>query len=406
MAVPLNSIENLIMDIRQSIKSVSLEDIELQSQRVAAIVDQIKDVMLAPQSRKKSPVFGSGDIQNLCDIDKAKLSYRLSLKDLPGGAMIGTRRVWELHEAQQWAQAYRPSSMRPAGGSAVTVTVANFKGGVAKTTSAVSLAQYLSLHGHKVLLIDLDPQGSATTLFGLIPSAEVENDSTALSLFTGDEQTIDYAIKKTYWNGIDLVGASPSLFAAEFALPSRQMKDAGFEFWRVLDYGLDDARAAYDVIVIDTPPALSYVTINSMLAADGIVIPLPPSALDFASSAQFWDLFSDLCQQLYRGRQETKSFEFIDVLLSRVEASDTASTVVRQWIMEAYGDKVLPIEIPKTSVTSTAAAEFGTVYDLPKGSIGSKTYARARDAYDRFGALVEQQIQAVWAKQIDSLGVK
>ena len=229
------------------------------------------------------------------------------------------------------------------------------------------------------------------------------DDDTALSLFTGDEQSIDYAIKETYWSGIDLVGASPTLFAAEFALPSRQMKDPGFEFWRVLDYGLDDARAKYDVIIIDTPPALSYVTINSMLAADGMVIPLPPSALDFASSAQFWDLFSDLCTQLYKGRKETKTFEFIDVLLSRVEASDTASSVVRQWIIEAYGEKVLPIEIPKTSAAGAAAAEFGTVYDLPKGSISAKTYARARDAYDRFGALVEVQVNAVWAKQLDNL---
>jgi len=391
------------MDIRQSIKQVSLADIELQSKRVGSIVDQIKEVMLAPQSKKRAPLFGSSEIQNLCGIDKAKLAYRLSLKDLPGGTTVGSRRLWSLEEAQSWARAYRSQHLRPSGASAVTITVANFKGGVAKTTTAVSLAQCLSLSGHKVLLVDLDPQGSATTLFGLIPGAEIGDDDTALSLFCGDEESIDYAIKETYWSGIDLVGASPTLFAAEFALPTRQMKDPGFEFWRVLDYGLDDARSKYDVIIIDTPPALSYVTINSMLAADGMVIPLPPSALDFASSAQFWDLFSDLCTQLYKGRKETKTFEFIDVLLSRVEASDTASSVVRQWIVEAYGEKVLPIEIPKTSAAGAAAAEFGTVYDLPRGSISSKTYARARDAYDRFGALVEIQINAVWAKQLDNL---
>lgn len=391
------------MDLRQSIKAVSLSDIEHQSKRVSAIMDEIKSVMLAPQAKKTPPTFGSGDIQSICGIDKAKLAYRLSLKDLPGGNLKGTRREWSLVEAQQWARAFNPENMRPEGASAVTITVANFKGGVAKTTSAVSLAQGLSLMGHKVLLIDLDPQGSATTLFGLIPDAEVDSDQTALSMFTGDHDNIDYAIQKTYWDGIDLVGASPSLFAAEFALPARQTKDAGFEFWKVLDYGLDSARSSYDVIVIDTPPALSYVTINSMLAADGIVIPLPPSALDFASSAQFWDLFSDLCQQLYAGGRETKTFEFIDVLLSRVEASDAASSVVRQWIMEAYGDKVLPIEIPKTSVAATAAAEFGTVYDIPKGSVSAKTYARARDAYDRYCTLVEEQIRAVWSKQIESL---
>ena len=391
------------MDIRKSIKSVSLEDIKNQSIRVKAIMQAIKHQMLAPRSKKKAPIFGSSDITSLCQIEKTHLTYRLSLKDLPGGELVKSRRVWSLPEAQEWVNAYRSDYLRPKGASAVTITVANFKGGVAKTTSAVSLAQGLSLKGHKVLLIDLDPQGSATTLFGLLPSAELDEDETALSLFTGDESTIDYAIQKTYWSGIDLVGATNTLFAAEFALPSRQKKDPGFEFWRVLDYGLDNARSKYDVIIIDTPPSLSFVTINSLIAADGIVIPLPPSALDFASSAQFWDLFSDLTSQLYKGGRVQKTFEFIDVLLSRVEASDTASSVVRQWIMEAYADKVLPIEIPKTSVAAAAAAEFGTVYDLEKGSISSKTYSRARDAYDRYCTLVEEQIRAVWAKQLDSI---
>lgn len=194
------------------------------------------------------------------------------------------------------------------------------------------------------------------------------------------------------------------LFGAEFALPARQSNDPGFEFWRVLDRGLDNAREKYDVIIIDTPPSLSYVTINALLAADGLIVPLPPSALDFASSSQFWELFSDLTNQLLRNRGQDKNFEFIDVLLSRVESSDTASTVVRQWILEAYGDKVLPIEIPKTSATATASAEFGTVYDLPRGSINAKTFDRARDAYDRMCELVEQQIQAVWALQLTEMG--
>jgi chromosome partitioning protein len=303
-------------------------------------------------------------------------------------------------EAQLWSRDFRSEHMRPKGAAGITITVANFKGGVAKTTSAVTLAQGLSMRGHKVLLLDLDPQGSATTLFGVLPDAEVDTEHTAMPLFAGDEDDLAYAIRTTYWPSIDLVCAAPLLYGAEFVLPARQAKDPGFEFWRVLDRGLDTLREAYDVIVIDTPPSLSYVTINALMAADGVIMPLPPSALDFASSAQFWDLFSDLCNQLIRSRGKNKSFEFIDVLLSRVEASDAASSVVRQWVLEGYGDKVLPIEIPKTAVAATASAEFGTVYDLPRGSVSSKTFARARDAYDRMCELVEQQIRAVWARQL------
>lgn len=110
-------------------------------------------------------------------------------------------------------------------------------------------------------------------------------------------------------------------------------------------------------------------------------------------------------QQLVRARGQDKSFEFIDVLLSRVESSDAASSVVRQWVFEAYGEKVLPIEIPKTAVTATASAEFGTVYDLPRGSLNAKTFGRARDAYDRMCEVIEQQIEAVWASQLAEMGV-
>ncbi|MBF5007292.1 ParA family protein [Diaphorobacter caeni] len=390
------------MKLTQSIRRQNLEDIEIQASRVASMMSAIRSAMLPPTAEKSPPSMSVSQLAQLCQVDKTKIVYRAKRGDLPPGNMVGNKRVWTMGEAQQWVRAFRTEHLRPENAVGTTITVANFKGGVAKTTTAVALSQGLSLRGHKVLLLDLDPQGSATTLFGVLPDAEVEVENTAMPLFAGDYDDLSYAIRKTYWPSVDLICAAPLLFGAEFALPARQSSDPGFEFWRVLDRGLDQARAEYDVIVIDTPPALSYVTINALMAADGVIMPVPPSALDFASSAQFWDLFSDLCNQLIRARGQDKTFEFIDVLLSRVESSDAASSVVRQWVIEAYGDKVLPIEIPKTAVTSSASAEFGTVYDVPKGSMNAKTFSRARDAYDRMVELVEQQVEAVWASQTDS----
>ncbi|MGF6528270.1 ParA family protein [Variovorax sp. PvP013] len=389
-----------MVQIKQTIRRQTLDDIEIQAQKIAGMMGHIRSAMLAPTEQKIAPSLSALQLAELCGVDKAKIAYRLTRGDLPSGSIQGNRREWSMAEAQEWARDLRSSHLRPTHAAGITITVANFKGGVAKTTSAVTLAQGLSMRGHRVLLLDLDPQGSATTLFGVLPDAEVNAEHTAMLLFAGEADTLEYGIRPTYWPNIDLVCAAPLLYGAEFILPARQSKDPGFEFWRVLDRGLDTIRESYDVIVIDTPPSLSYVTINALMAADGVLMPLPPSALDFASSAQFWDLFSDLCNQLIRSRGKNKSFEFIDVLLSRVEASDAASSVVRQWVLEGYGDKVLPIEIPKTAIAATASAEFGTVYDLPRGSVNSKTFARARDAYDRMCELVEQQIQAVWDQQL------
>jgi chromosome partitioning protein len=382
---------------------IPLSAIRDQADRAVAMMSEIRTAMLAPTARKTPPVFNLSQLAALCDIEKGSLSHRITRADLPPGKLneAGSRREFTLVEARSWIREYRKDRLRPASCEAVTISIGNFKGGVSKTTTAVTLAQGLSLLGHRVLVIDTDPQGSLTTLFGILPDTEVEEADTILPLAMGAETSIAYAIRPTYWDGIDLVAAAPMLFGAEFALPARQTQEPGFEFWRVLDLGIDDVRGDYDVIIIDTPPALSYTTINAFMASNGIIMPLPPNALDFASAAQFWTLFADLTSELLTNSGLTKDFDFIHVLLARVDSSDAASNVVRQWIGSTYAEKVLPVEIPKTAVTATTSAEFGTVYDVSRYDGSAKTFKRARDAYDLFVSYLDRSIQAVWRRQAD-----
>jgi chromosome partitioning protein len=379
---------------------IDMARIQALATRAGSMVEQIRSRLLAPEARKISPLYSASQIATLCGVDKAHVNYRISKGDLPSGKLTptGGKREFTLAEARQWTRAYRTEKMRPPGQRAICIAVANFKGGVSKTTSAMILAQGLSLRGHRVLAIDIDPQGSLTTLHGVLPEAEVDEEMTIAPLCYGKTDDITPAIRSTYWDGIDLVAAAPFLFGAEFALPAKQMREPGSRFWDVLNAGLESVRDLYDVIVIDTPPALSYVTINGLWAADGIVVPVPPSGLDFASSAQFWSLLADLGGNL--DSQETtgvrKIFDFLHVLLSRVDQADAASPAVRQWIQATYGEFVLPVEIPKTSVTSNKAAEFATVYDVQKYDGSAKTYKRAVDAYDRFVDLIEQSVVEAW----------
>ncbi|OYU42723.1 MAG: cobyrinic acid a,c-diamide synthase, partial [Burkholderiales bacterium PBB4] len=144
----------------------------------------------------------------------------------------------------------------------------------------------------------------------------------------------------------------------------------------------------------------SYLTINAFMASDGLIVPLPPNNLDFASSVQFWSLFGDLSSGLMERAGLTKTFDFLNILLSRVDASDVSSSVVREWIQATYGDKVFPVEVPKTTVTVSASTEFGTVYDITRYEGSMKTYRRAREAYDRVVDLVEQSVVVSWHQQI------
>lgn len=382
-------------------RPTNLDDLVRQSEHASAVLDKVRGVMLSPTEAKSPPTFSASMLCELCGIDREYLNYRLEQGDLPAGSTTrgNKRRQFSLSEVRAWVQAFREDTPRPAGAPGATISIGNFKGGVSKTTTTMALAQGLSLRGYSVLVIDMDPQGSLSTLFGVIPDTEVDTEATVLPLLMGKEQSLRYAIHESYWDGIDFVPANTALFNAEFHLPAQQMRDQRFKFWDVLNKGLDDVRMLYDVILIDTAPALSYGTVNSFMASDGLIVPLPPSSLDFASSVQFWSLFSELASRLNEKSESPKTFDFAQILLTRVDNNDEAATVVREWILKAYADKVMEVEIPKTAVASAASAEFGTVYDITKYAGDKRTYRRARVAYDRFAELVDEILMQRWADQ-------
>lgn len=381
---------------------ISIPDIAQIAIDAREMLSRVRGHMLAPDRRKKSPVFTIGQVAALCGIDKPKLQYRIKkLGLMQNEGNEGKARSFSLAEVRQLARIVRENFVRPEAARGVVIGVGNFKGGVSKTTTTMCLAQGLSLRGHKVLCIDMDPQGSLTALFGMLSDAEIEDEMTVgRILIDNNTESLDDAVQQTYWEGIDLIAANTNLYAAEFSLPARQMTDSSFQFWNVLNEGLMSLREKYDVILIDTPPALSYLTINAFMASDGLIVPLPPNNLDFASSVQFWNLFGDLSSSLMESAGLTKTFDFLNILLSRVDASDVSSSVVREWIQATYGDKVFPVEVPKTTVTVAASTEFGTVYDITRYEGSMKTYRRAREAYDRVVDLVEQSVVVSWQQQI------
>lgn len=380
----------------------SLASIMDQADKAEYVMEEVRRSLLAPQGEKQAPVFNATQLASMCEIDRNAVSYRLTKGDLPQGRTnsSGNRREFTLEEVHSWVREYRAKFLKPKSSDAFVLAVTNFKGGVGKTTTTITLAQGLSLRGHKILVIDCDPQGSLTTLFGINPATQVKDEDTIFPVCIGDEESLTPAIRPTYWPGIDIVAAAPLLYASEFALPAQQSNNDAFQFWNVLNHALFDARQDYDIILIDTAPALSFVTVNAIMCADGLLMPLPPNALAAASATQFWRLFTDIAADLVQRRSVTKEFSFVRVLQTQVKSrgNDEVIQAVKAWIKKTYGDKVMSSEIHEQSkATETSTMNFGTVYDdAAKGMMDPRTYKRALADYEAASDEIEALIRASW----------
>lgn len=379
--------------------SISLQEIGNFSSRLTVIMDELREQMLAPRPRKAAPEFTSAQLGALCGIDRAKVNYLLQKKPaLPQGVAQGggRTRTFSLADVQGWIRSESGIGQRSVGTPGEIIICCNFKGGSTKTTCSASLAQGLTLRGRKVLLLDLDPQASLTELCGMYVEEDVSEVDTVMPFIYGDEVSLDYAIKPTYWASLDLIPAATALFAAEFIIPSTVTQNPKFQFWDILNKGLQPLRQRYDYIIIDTAPSLSYMTINALMSANAMIMPLVPESLDFVSSVQFWNLFSELALN-FSGLDPSKRYDFISVLLSKVDNSASSSApVVRSWIDRAYGNWVLPVEIPSSSAVSSEALEFSTIYDVGKWAGNNRTLSRIRDPFDLFCKLIDDKCVNKW----------
>lgn len=385
-------------------RRITIQEMGSFSDKLLILMNDIREQMLAPRPRKKSPIYTISQVAALCGVDRTRINYLLGKDDsyLPKGSLQGSgkSRVFTLAEAQEWVRAESGILTRPDGVLGEIIVVANFKGGSTKTTTAMSLAQGLTLRGKSVLVVDLDPQASLTELCGMYAEQDIDEEDTVLPLIYGDAENLGYAVKETYWSNLYAIPASTPISAAEFAIPKKVMENRKFPFWRIIGDGLQPLREQFDYIIIDTSPSMSYLTINGLMAANAMVMPLVPEGLDFISSTQFWGLFADLCRT-FADLEPTKAFDFVSVVLSKVDnGPSSAAPIVRSWSQRAYGDWLLPVEIPLSSVVGSEALEFSTIYDIESWSGGKKTLDRIRDPFDAFCKLVDDEFTSKWTEGV------
>ena len=246
---------------------------------------------------------------------------------------------------------------------AQTIACANQKGGVGKTTTVVNLAAYLALAGKRVLIVDLDPQGNATSGFGIDRSAL---EVTLYDVLTGDTPMSE-TVLPTVVDGCSIAPASVSLAGAEVELAAADQRER--RFGRVLAPVLD----SYDYILLDCPPSLGLLTVNALTAADSVLIP---------TQCEYYALegLSQLTATLNLVRDNLNpALAIKGVVLTMYDARTNLSGQVVSEVREHFGDKVLKSVIPR-SVRLSEAPSFGkpiTTFDpSSRGAIAYRDAAR------------------------------
>lgn len=378
---------------KQNHYRIGRADIEARAAQMELVLNKVKEAALRPDSRKIAPRLNLNLTAETLGLTKSQFIHRVTDGKFVGGDRSGSRTYYTMEEVRTMAD--QVGLRHPfAKGHGIVMTVANFKGGVAKTSTTVTLGQYMAARGYNVCIIDLDPQASATTLFGVSPYLDVTNEESAFDLY-GEDPDFDRICRKTYWPGIDLIPANQKLYGREFALAGAA-KDWGGEIFEYLAQRLPALRERYDVILIDTQPSLGFLTSTGIFASDHLLVTVPPSSLDFASSVIFWSLLKDVLGQARSAGGAPKYWDGVHVLQTRVDEQDKSTGFIRKLLAAGCEDWLLPDVIPATRVATNASSDFQTVYDVEKYEGSHRSIKRAREAFDKAYAQIHDALRHTW----------
>ncbi len=372
----------------------------------------LRERMYPPEAEKSLRYFMTNEVSKLTTIPESTLrTLSIDGKGPSPQRLENNHRAYtlaQINELRRYFAAQKPDGdlsilpHRQAGEHLQILAATNFKGGSAKTTTTVHLAHFLALQGYRVLTIDLDPQASLSAMFGFQPEMDVGQNETIYAAMRYDDQRrpISDVIRKTYFDGLDLVPGNIEVMEFEYETPrvlgTGQKVDGGLFFER-LKLAIDEVEGQYDIVLLDTPPSLGYLTLGALYSATSMIITIHPAMLDVASMSQFLLMLGDLAAVI-RDAGASMRNDFMSYLVTRHDPNDQAQAQIVALLRHLFADDV----IMPTALQSTAVELAGlgkrSIYEVETGEIPRNTLKRAREAMDDVNQAILNQVHRSWGR--------
>jgi chromosome partitioning protein len=316
---------------------------------------------------------------------------------LPGVARTNTgRRIgYTLEEVNDMRRVFGTRPWREPSDPLSIIAVQNFKGGVGKSTLSVHLAQHLAIRGYRVCLIDCDSQGSSTTMLGYIPDLDIVEEDTLYPFIRNAEMSsLAYAVRETHWNGLFLIPANLRLYSAEYELAARIARSDGMLLNRLAE-GIASIQEHFDVVILDPPPALGTVSLSVMRAANSLLIPVPPTVVDFTSTTSFLAMLHESMGVLAE-RGLPIDLKWIRFVATRADEQKSVQRELLQIMRNLFGENMLRSVLRDSAEIDNASARMMSVYELEQPVTSRETYQRCLNYLNAVNAEIETQIRMTW----------
>jgi chromosome partitioning protein len=398
--------ETRISKVTPMLNSVQLPDVvaELYN-RSLDVLTSLRERAAAQRSGPKSlPRFSISTAADLVGRTSAAIREAEKEGRLPSNERTnsGRRIGYTLQQVNEMRAAFGTKPWRDPEDPVAVIAVQNFKGGVGKSTISVHLAQHLATKGYRVCLIDCDSQASTTSLFGYVPDLDLEESDTLYPFFREEEMSsLAYAVKSTHWDGLFLIPSNLRLYAAEYELAARVSRGQPLLLDR-LAQGIASISDSFDVIVLDPPPALGTISLSVMRAANALMIPTPPTVMDFASTTSFLAMLYETISTLNENGLPV-ALNWIKMVASRADEQKSMQREILGLMRNLYGDSMLRSVLRDSAEIDNATARLMSVYELEQPVTSRETHNRALTHLNGVNNEIEIEIRKTWPSHAERL---